>query len=82
MHTVHSLRKLGCKVKVLHYREYESDLTCQLAARGGSTVVEVYLPKQHFGFVGVAKCSPVDNYDRKIGVKIALGRALFAMGAM
>ena len=82
MTTVHDLRKLGCKVRVLHNRVYDNELMCQESARGGSTLVAVFLPKQQMGFIGTAKCSPADNYNRKLGVKIALGRALFAMGAM
>ena len=88
METVHSLRKRGYKVRVLHNRvyEYRSDntgkfdnyltflMTKELSAKGGSTVVE--LTKGQIHAKGEAICHPEDNYDKKEGVRIALGRAL------
>lgn len=41
---------------------------------GGETVVEITTP-EGVDLVGVAKCSIKDNYCKKKGVAIALGRA-------
>ena len=43
---------------------------------GGSTVVEVLNPKTNKTAVGVARCHESDQYNKKVGVKIALERAL------
>lgn len=82
METVKSLRQKGYKVRVLHNRvkEYPSnpmgkfDMQERLAAKGGSTVVEISYAGKHS--VGTAICHPKDNYDKKEGVKFALSRAL------
>lgn len=46
---------------------------------GGETIIEVTHPKlgvnnKSLTLKGEAKCSFKDNYDKKLGVKIALGR--------
>jgi hypothetical protein len=83
--TVESLRKSGWKVKVLHYRSEEScegrissshSKESRISPKGGKTVIVLDSPAgEHFE--GVAACSSNDLYNKKIGVKIALGRALF-----
>lgn len=46
------------------------------SSKGGKTVVEIsFEDKDSFG---VSYCSPKDNYNRKIGVEIALKRAIEA----
>jgi hypothetical protein len=52
-----------------------------IASKGGATVVELYLageePNQMtFVGQGSARCSDRDNYSRRMGRTIALGRAL------
>lgn len=66
------------------------DSTERLAARGGRTVVRIYDAQEHKRYAsspvdapvpepvaqGFAICHPRDNYDRKLGLHIALSRAL------
>lgn len=86
--TVQQLRNNGYKVKVLHNRLYNGYHKWQVGdrdyvknygpldpdAKGGSTQVIIDSPTgQHFQ--GLAICSKKENYDKKMGVKIALGRS-------
>jgi hypothetical protein len=71
-YTVSDLRKLGYKVFVIHIRFMDMDNS--RFARGGKTLVEIHTPDGVIN--GVAFCSLEDNYNKKIGVKIAIGRAL------
>lgn len=70
--TVEELRKNGYKVRVHHHRKV---VTSAVAARGGKTVVEVTTP-DGVTFVGISRCSRKENFNKKMGVRIALGRAL------
>lgn len=70
--TVEGLRKNGYKVRVHHHRKMVASVA---AARGGKTVVEVTTP-DGTTFVGIARCSRKENFNKKMGVRIALGRAL------
>ena len=91
MLTVHELRKRGFKVRVRHHRCFkygEKGVSGCIQAiplsKGGSTEVFITLPpKEGVGsasIVGVAECNPKDDFNRKRGVRIALGRALKKMG--
>ena len=87
MLTVHDLRKRGFKVRVWHdrcYREKGMFGGLTLQSKGGATEVLVTLPDEvgvrTASAVGIAECSPKDNFDRKRGVRIALGRALKQLG--
>lgn len=84
MTTVRQLRQSGYKVKVLHHRNknivayqnnpygHKKEVIHNL---GGKTQVIVDGPNgEHFE--GLAICSGLDNYNKKLGVKIALGRAM------
>lgn len=78
--TIMSLRRSGYKVRVLHTRNYKKvqkiDGTYEeLSANGGLTRIEITTP---FGedVSGEAVCSKEDNWNRKLGNSIALGRAL------
>lgn len=64
--TVENLRNHGYKVRVLHHRKNE---------KGGKTVVQVKTP-DGIELEGIAVCSKKENYNKKLGVSIALGRAL------
>lgn len=84
--SIYQLRKENYKVRVCHSRYIQ---TCSGTAyelkplrdvpgperfpRGGMTVVEITTPKGN-NYSAVAKCNLVDAFDRKKGVKIALGR--------
>ena len=83
MLTVQNLRKMGYKVKVWHDRNFIFDsrtLTDCFDPHGGMTEVEIYDMNAQTSYVGLATCSDRDNYCRKLGVRIALGRALKKMG--
>ena len=86
--TVQQLRNMGYKVRVLHNRLYNGYHKWQVGARestkynygpidpdakGGSTQVVIDSPDgQHYQ--GLAICSKKENYNKKMGVRIALGR--------
>lgn len=68
--TVQELRNAGYKVRVLHSRRDTFD---GYRPKGGFTRVVIDSPYgEHFE--GEAKCSDKDNYNKKLGVRIALGR--------
>lgn len=86
--TVQELRNRGYKVRVLHNRLYNGYHKWQVGARehiqkyapidpdtkGGSTQVVIDSPNgEHFQ--GLAICSKKENYNKKMGVRIALGRS-------
>lgn len=71
MSDVERLRKSGFKVRVKHYRLMNLD---GIKARGGKTVVEVTTPEGET-LVGMARCSRNENFNKRLGVRIALGRA-------
>ena len=86
--TIQQLRNNGYKVRVLHCRLYNGYHTWQNGgheyiqrnapvdpdSKGGSTQVIIDSPDgKHFR--GLAMCSKKDNYNKKMGVKIALGRS-------
>lgn len=76
-YTVSDLRKLGYKVFVSHIRVLNmEDQSPNFVAfpRGGKTIVEIHTPDGVLS--GAAFCSLEDNYSKKTGVKIAIGRAL------
>lgn len=87
--TVQELRNNGYKVRVLHNRLYNGYHKWQVGSRdragfsgvpigpdakGGSTHIIIDSPNgEHFE--GLAICSKKENYDKKLGVRIALGRS-------
>lgn len=86
--TVQQLRNNGYKVKVLHYRLYDgkqysykdilsiyrTSIKPKPDSKGGSTILIIDSPTgEHFE--GISRCSKKDNYDKKLGVRIALGRS-------
>ena len=76
MTTVKSLRQSGWKVRVLHHRIDDKRILGEIYPKGGKTEIIIDSPcGEHFE--GVAVCSSNDTYNKKMGVKIALGRALF-----
>lgn len=84
MTTVRQLRKDGYKVRVLHHRSKKMVQSTNnpyghkveiIHNLGGSTEVIIDGPNGDH-YKGVAVCSNKDNYNKKLGVKIALGRAL------
>ena len=86
--TVQQLRSNGYKVRVLHYRLYNkkqysykdilsiyrTSIKPKPDSKGGSTQVIIDSPDgKHF--IGEAVCSKKENYNKKMGVRIALGRS-------
>lgn len=86
--TVQELRNKGFKVRVLHNRLYNGYHKWQVGgheyiqrnapvdpdAKGGSTEIVIDSPSgEHYH--GLAICSKKENYNKKMGVRIALGRS-------
>lgn len=69
------LREDGYRVQVRHVRPRG------LPPKGGSTYVRVGDPLRGWTVEGHARCSVQDNYNRRIGLTIALGRCLKALRA-
>jgi len=82
MLTVHDLRKQGYRVTVIHNRHMSSPNyfgKTILKTKGGLTEVVIESNEQVM-CRGHAVCSDKDDYNKKLGVRIALGRALKTMG--
>jgi hypothetical protein len=88
--TVKELQDNGYKVKVFHNRLYNGYHAWQNGKRvygytdgiigpdskGGSTEVIIESPSGE-RFHGLAICSKKENYNKRMGIRIALGRALY-----
>lgn len=82
MKRVHELRKAGNVVRVFHHRllqkDEEDERGYSFSPRGGRTEVlikPINNPDMPM-IISHAFCSNKDNYNKKLGVQIALGRAL------
>jgi hypothetical protein len=73
MVSVKELRKSGNKVRVLHYRNTLPD--GKISCKGGSTTIEITTIDGR-ELSGTSKCRDDETFNRKMGVMIALGRAL------
>lgn len=85
--TVESLRSKGYRVYVRHHRVYQDqfvriDTEKELyekksvpTSKGGKTTVEVTTPQGEV-LHGQSTCGKSEQFSRKLGVKVALGRAL------
>lgn len=87
--TVQELRNRGYKVRVLHNRLYNGYHKWQVGSmdragysgrpidpdtKGGSTEIVIDSPDgKHYH--GISICSKKDNYNKKMGVRIAIGRS-------
>ena len=71
----------GCEVKMATRHEILSNDGCfeSVSQNGGETTVEITTPEGRT-YVGVATCSAKDAFNRKLGLKIAIGRALEWIG--
>lgn len=78
--TVQELRNKGYKVRVLHIRDrfykprMDSSINGYESPKGGTTHIIIDSPNGDH-FEGIARCSKQDNYNKKLGVRIALGRS-------
>jgi hypothetical protein len=77
--TIYELRKSGYKVRVHHERDTIDVMTMSgiqkfLNARGGKTSIELTTP-DGTKVTGESRCSEKENFCRRTGNTIALGRA-------
>lgn len=78
--SIKNLRQRGWKVRVLHQRNYFlrdrfNGSSSEVSAKGGITEIQLTSPDKTFNVSGKAVCSEQENYSRKVGNSIALGRA-------
>ena len=79
--TIRQLRRAGFKVRVIHTRNHKKTQRIngyyyELLAKGGTTTIQITSSDKQSDVEGIAVCSIEDNFDRKLGNSIALGRAL------
>jgi hypothetical protein len=79
--TIRELRQRGYKVRVMHSRHKQLlnsifSERWELSPQGGSTTIELTTPDKTVTVFGKSVCSLEDNFNRKVGNSIALGRAL------
>jgi len=78
--SIKNLRQRGWKVRVLHERNYflrnrlDGNST-EVCARGGRTEIQLTSPDKQINVSAKSICSDEDNFNRKVGNSIALGRA-------
>jgi len=77
--SIQELRNKGYKVRVLHYRNFIErqsfgGIREYLSPKGGRTKLVIDTPTGDH-FEGEAVCSSQDNYNKKLGIRIALGRS-------
>lgn len=75
-----AVEALGYEVEITHHRRLVpvtkfGQTTVSTDPRGGSTQVDIVDKDGQVMASGTARCSDQDNYSRKVGVSIALGRA-------
>jgi hypothetical protein len=80
-YTIKQLRQNGYKVRVMHSRYYQpvhkmDGVYKEVSSRGGSTTIELTTPDKQTTVFGKSVCSMEDNFNRRVGNAIALGRAL------
>ena len=78
--SIADLRRCGYKVRVIHSRpkittKRMDGESFEYSAKGGNTIIEITTP-EGLNAIGTAQCSVKDNWNRKVGNQIALGRAL------
>jgi hypothetical protein len=74
--TIHQLRRAGWKVRVIHGFTYENYIGSEITNLSDRfTRIELTSPEGKDS-VGTAYCSNNDQWNRKLGNRIALGRAL------
>jgi hypothetical protein len=85
MKTIQQLRQEGYKVRVIHERIVNNNDHKggpKIEPRGGKTIIELTTPVGDKSVFAVAECSKSDNFDRKMGNRIALRRAFQQLNAM
>lgn len=80
--TIKQLRQTGYKVRVMHTRKHnllraiDGSFYKQMSNFGGYTRIELTTPCGSVTVAGESTCSDKDNFNRRLGNSIALGRAL------
>jgi len=79
--TIKNLRQQGYKVRVIHKRFFIKvpkimGFANEVSAKGGTTSIDITTPDKQHTVSGSAKCSLEDNFNKKVGNAIAVGRAL------
>lgn len=86
MKTIAQLKSEGFEVRITHLRQVNDSINALIPAhlarklslsvepRGGMTIAEI---KSATGlkYLGFSRVHPIDNFNRKLGVRIALERA-------
>lgn len=75
LQTISELRSKGYRVFVDHDRTHVFNHNGETPPKGGRTVVKI-LKDDEVVAEGTSFCSELDNYNRKIGRNISLGRAM------
>jgi biotin operon repressor len=80
-YTIKQLRQKGYKVRVIHQRNYRTvqkmdGVYKEILSQGGSTTIEITTPDKQNDVSGKSVCSSEDNFNRRVGNAIALGRAI------
>ena len=68
------LRRAGWKVRVIHKRS-KGVGDQEYSPKGGETRIEITSPDKKIDAIGISYCADEDHFNRKLGNKIALGRA-------
>ena len=79
--TIKELRQSGYKVRVIHTRNIDKiqkigGVAHVISNFGGHTKIEVTTPDMQKTTIGEAVCSIKENFNKRIGNSIALGRAI------
>jgi hypothetical protein len=70
---IDDLKNMGYKVKVIHQRNKHKDGT--IMTKGGKTIM--FITDQYGNTTeSHAICSSLDGFNKKLGIRIAIGRAL------
>lgn len=89
---INQLRSKGYRVKVRHKRldlsdgtfkckhEFKNSYATNVSPKSGITYVDITKPDSNVTIGEFAACSKNDQYCRKVGLSIALGRALKELG--
>ena len=66
---------MNCDIKITSSKDIKTSYKTKLA-KGGSTTIEVTTPDKTRTVFGKSVCSLEENFNRKLGNNIALGRAI------
>ena len=70
---IDALKYQGYDVRIQHVRNENEN--GEVLPKGGSTLAFISYPRTDWVLVGIAECSDQDNYNKRLGAQIALGRA-------